>query len=228
MAGESLGDRGLTAAAARARLDQVGPNEPAATHHTTALFELVHLFANPLIAILLVASAISMAVGEWINATIIIAMVLLGIIINFTQTYHSRRAVERLRKSVAPTATVLRDGAWIEVSRQEVVPDDWIRLTPGDLVPADARINECTHIHLQESALTGESLPVEKQTGLFRPHVTYQFYVRSPQPYCGVSPSCFSFCSALFFMPSRRCLSSTVSDGSNSRAFCAFWRANSF
>jgi Mg2+-importing ATPase len=156
-------DQGLTTDAARARLREVGPNEPAAVHRASALAELGHSFANPLIAILLVASIVSAMLGEWINATIIVAMVILGIAINFIQTYHSHRAVERLRTSVAPTATVLRDGRWVEIPRREVVPGDCIRLVPGDLVAADARIVECEHLHVQESALTGESVPVEKQ-----------------------------------------------------------------
>jgi len=157
--------QGLTPDVARARLRDVGPNEPAAVHRTTALSELARSFANPLIAILLVASIVSATLGEWINATIIVAMVILGIAINFIQTYHSQQAVELLRKSVAPTATVLRDGRWTEIPRLEVVPDDYLRLVPGDLVPADARIIECEHLHVQESALTGESVPVEKQAG---------------------------------------------------------------
>ena len=154
---------GLTTDLARARLREVGPNEAAATRRTTALSELARPFANPLVAILLVAGVVSATVGEWVNATIIVAMVVLGVTINFLQTDHSRRAVERLRKSVAPTATVMRDGVWSELPRAEVVPDDWIRLVPGDMVPADARIMECEHLHVQESALTGESVPVEKK-----------------------------------------------------------------
>jgi Mg2+-importing ATPase len=154
---------GLTSEQARSRLKEVGPNDPAPVHRTTALTHLLRSFANPLIVILLVASGISAAVGELLNAAIIFVMVLLGIIINFVQTYHSQRAVEGLRKSVAPTATVLRDGAWIEIHRAEVVPDDVIQLVPGDMVPADAKLIDSEHLHVQESALTGESMPVEKR-----------------------------------------------------------------
>jgi Mg2+-importing ATPase len=90
-------------------------------------------------------------------------MVLLGVGLIFFQTYHSQQAVERLRKSVASTASVLRDGKWTELPNAEVVPGDVIRLTPGDLVPADARLLQADHLHVQESALTGESFPVEKR-----------------------------------------------------------------
>jgi Mg2+-importing ATPase len=124
----SLENNGLTSGQARTRLLEFGANELAPTQRTTVLTQLVRLFANPLIAILLVASVISAAVGEWVNATIITVMVLLGVTINFIQTYHSQRAVERLRTRVAPTATVLRDGVWGELPRSEIVPGDVIRL----------------------------------------------------------------------------------------------------
>ncbi|HZR38939.1 MAG TPA: magnesium-translocating P-type ATPase, partial [Ktedonobacteraceae bacterium] len=77
-------------------------------------------------------------------------------------TYTSQRAVERLRAGVAPTATVLRDGTWKELPRRLVVPGDIVRLAAGDLVPADARLLEAVDVHVQQAALTGESLPVEK------------------------------------------------------------------
>jgi Mg2+-importing ATPase len=155
--------QGLTTDEARSRLLEVGRNETATTHRTTALAQLARESTNPLVVILLVASFISMAAGEWVNSVIILVMVLLGVGLMFFQTYHSQQAVERLRKSVASTASVLRDGKWAELPNAEVVPDDVIRLTPGDLVPADARLFEADHLHVQESALTGESFPVEKR-----------------------------------------------------------------
>jgi Mg2+-importing ATPase len=88
---------GLTTEVARARLLATGPNEPAPAQRTKPFAELVRLFANPLIAILLVASILSAAVGEWLNATIIVAMVLVGAAINFIQTHHSHRAIEQRR-----------------------------------------------------------------------------------------------------------------------------------
>jgi P-type Mg2+ transporter len=157
------GAHGLTTSAARSLLVEVGANEPAPARRTTVFAQLLGLFTNPLIAILLVASFVSAAVGECVNATIIFVMVLLGVAIIFIQTYHSQRAVERLRRSVAPTATVLRDAIWVELARREIVPGDLIRLVAGDLVPADAELIYSEHLHVQESALTGESVPVEKQ-----------------------------------------------------------------
>ena len=153
---------GLTTVEARNRLAQFGPNEPVSPRRTATVFQLLLLFANPLAIILLVASAISAALGEVLNAAIIIVMVLLGVTLNFIQTFRSQRAVDRIRKEVAPTATVLRDGKRIELPRREVVPGDVISLSAGDLVPADADLFQARDLHVQQAALTGESLPVEK------------------------------------------------------------------
>ncbi len=121
------------------------------------------LFANPLVIILLITSFVSALLGELVSAMIIVVIVLLGVAINFVQTYRSQRAIERLREGVAPTATVLRDGSWVELPRREVVPGDLIRLVAGDLVPADARLLRASDLHVQQAALTGESMPVEKE-----------------------------------------------------------------
>jgi len=154
---------GLTSSEARRLLARFGPNEPVSKHPTAGLVQVLLLFANPLIIILLIASIISAAVGEVVNASIIVLMVLLSVALNFIQTYRSQRAVERIRKEVAPTATALRDGDWVEISRRELVPGDVIRLTAGDLIPADCCLFKARDLHVQQAALTGESLPVEKE-----------------------------------------------------------------
>jgi Mg2+-importing ATPase len=153
---------GLTSAQAAERLAEYGPNEPVPVRRLSAVVQLFHLFANPLVAILLVASAISAALGQRTDALIIITIVLLGIAINFWQTYRSQQAADRLRASVAPTATVERDGAWQEIPLRAVVPGDLVRLSAGDLVPADARLIETRDLSVQQSMLTGESLPADK------------------------------------------------------------------
>src|SRR6185369_5402863 len=156
------GSTGLTQAEAKRRLAQFGPNEPAPTRRTAPLFQLLILLANPLAIILLVASGISAALGEVINASIIITMVLFSVALNFIQTYRSQKAVDSIRKEVAPTASVLRDSTWIEIPRREIVPGDVIKLAAGDLVPADSELLQTRDLHVQQAALTGESLPVEK------------------------------------------------------------------
>ncbi|MET0790143.1 MAG: magnesium-translocating P-type ATPase [Polyangiaceae bacterium] len=155
-------EEGLTGAEATRRLIQYGANDPAPKKQRSQLVELLLQFANPLVAILLFASLVSLFVGELVNATIILVIVTLSVVLNFLQTFRSQAAADRLRATVAPTATVLRDGTFADVPRASVVPGDLIRLSAGDLVPADARLLEATDLHVQESALTGESMPVEK------------------------------------------------------------------
>ncbi len=154
---------GLTAQEAEARLDRFGPNEPATTQHHSFLSDLLHVFMNPLVSILVIAAAASAFLGEKVDAGIIGVIVLLSAAIDLSQTYRSQHAVEKLRAQVAPTATVLRDGEWTEVRRRDVVPGDIVRLSAGDLVPADARLLTARDLFILQASLTGESLPVEKQ-----------------------------------------------------------------
>jgi Mg2+-importing ATPase len=152
----------LTSEEARKRQKTYGPNETTGVKRRSGLVQFLRLFLNPLVAILLLAAIVSAILGDRINARIIIAIVLLSNILNFVQTSRSQNAVEHLRAGVAPRATVLRDGTWIEVPRHDLVPGDMIRLLAGDLIPADARLVQATDLHVQQAALTGESLPVEK------------------------------------------------------------------
>jgi Mg2+-importing ATPase len=153
---------GLTGVEAARRLTVYGRNEPTPIRRLSAVVQLLHLFANPLVLILLVASMIAGSLGQHVDALIIVTMVVLGVAINFWQSYRSQQAVERLRASVKPMATVLRDGAWLETPLPDVVPGDVFRLSAGDLVPADARLLESRDLSVQQSMLTGESLPVDK------------------------------------------------------------------
>ena len=156
--------KGLNSETVRRLLIEHGFNEPVAQQKAGAVLQFLRFFANPLVVILLIASGISAAVGDQVNAVIIVVMVLMSVTLNFVQAARSQRAAEQLRKEVAPTATALRDGEWSEVPRREIVPGDVIRLVAGDLVPADARLLESRDLHVQQAALTGESLPVEKET----------------------------------------------------------------
>ena len=153
---------GLTPEEAQARLDQFGPNEPATTKHHSFLSDVVHTFMNPLVLILVIAAMVSAFTGDAVDAGIIGVIVLLSGAIDFSQTYHSERAVEELRDQVAPTATVLRGGEWKEIHRRDVVPGDIVRLSAGDLVPADARLLIARDLYVLQGMLTGESLPADK------------------------------------------------------------------
>src|SRR5207344_610821 len=149
-------------AEAARRLAEYGPNEPAPVRRLSAVVQLLLLFANPLVIILLIASAIAGILGQAVDALIIVTMVALGVAINFWQSYRSQQAAERLRASVRPTATVRRDGTWLDVPLRTIVPGDVFRLSAGDLVPADARLLEARDLSVQQSMLTGESLPADK------------------------------------------------------------------
>jgi P-type Mg2+ transporter len=153
---------GLSTQEAEKRLSQYGPNDPTPVRRGALVQELLILFVNPLVIILLFAAIVSGMLGQRADAGIIIVMVLLGVTINFTQTYRSQKAIERLREHVSLSATVLRDGKWQEIKRHEVVPDDLIQLSAGDLVPADARLLQARDLYVQQAALTGESMPTEK------------------------------------------------------------------
>lgn len=161
---------GLTNAEARRLLTEFGLNEPAPVRRRSWPKSLFLLFTNPLVAILLVAAVASALVGEYVNASIIVVIVLLSVALNHFQTARSERAAERLRKEVAPTATAMRDGEWREIPRREVVPGDVISLSAGDLVPADATLLTSKDLHVQQAALTGESLPVEKGSDAPQPN----------------------------------------------------------
>ena len=124
--------------------------------------QIAHSLMSPLMLILLGASAVAASVGEVIDASIIVGTVLLGVLLDALQTARSHAAVERLRSSILPTATVWRDGHWEEIARRLLVPGDVIHLSAGDVVPADARLIDARDLHVQQAALTGESLPAEK------------------------------------------------------------------
>ena len=154
--------KGLTSEEAASRLSQYGPNDPTPAKRSAAVIELLRLFLNPLVSILLIASFASFVLGDGTDAAIILVIVLLSVSINFVQTYRSQRAIYALRDKVTPTATVLRDGKWNEIKRREIVPEDIMRVCAGDLVPADGRLVESRDLYVQQAALTGESLPAEK------------------------------------------------------------------
>jgi len=153
---------GLPDAEAARRLEQQGPNEVTATPMRARVFELVRGTVNPLVLILLVAGGASAFLGDRTSAAIIFAIVGLSAALNLWQTLRSDRAVEKLRAQIAPTASVRRGGAWKDVPRRELVEGDLIGLCAGDLVPADVRLLESVDLHVQQAALTGESLPVDK------------------------------------------------------------------
>src|ERR1035437_7712606 len=153
---------GLTSAEAQQRLRTHGPNSLVGESRFAALIGFLRFFANPLVLILLAGSAVSIALGDPVGGSIIIAIVMLSVVVNFCVEFQARHAVEDIRKQVATTAAVLRDGHELELPVAELVPGDIVKLNAGDLAPADARLLDSKDLHVRESALTGESLPVDK------------------------------------------------------------------
>ena len=141
---------GLSSAEAERRFAEFGPNEPVPAKIAGPLFQFLRFCANPLVLILLVASVTSAFLGQAVDAIIIAAMVVLSVVLNFIQAYRSEKAVQRLRDQVAPTATVKRDGNWVELPRRQLVPGDVVGLSAGDLVPADARLLRSQDLHVQQ------------------------------------------------------------------------------
>ena len=153
---------GLVSDEAENRLKTFGRNELAKRKKRTAVVDFIFHFRSPLIIILLFAGVISGFFGEIINAAIIFSIVLLSVILDFFQESKAKRAAEILKEKVTTTATVLRDSAKKEVKLSEIVPGDIIYLSAGDIVPADARVVNAKDLFVDQSALTGESFPIEK------------------------------------------------------------------
>jgi Ca2+-transporting ATPase len=157
-------EEGLPQEAAARRLAEYGPNELQAARHISPWEILFEQFKNVLIIILLIATALSAFLGEGVDAIAILVIVVFAVVLGFVQEYRAERAIEALKEMAAPTAAVLRDGEEQEIPARDVVPGDVLILRAGDKIPADARLIESINLQLEESALTGESLPVEKHT----------------------------------------------------------------
>ena len=158
------GQSGLGQKEAGERAGKYGPNEIQSAHRISAWEILVEQFKNVLILILLGATVISLFLGHGIESIVIAVIVLFAVLLGFIQEYRAERAIEALRQMAAPTATVIRDGQETKIPARDVVPGDVVVLHTGDRIPADGRLIESINLQLEEAALTGESVPVEKHT----------------------------------------------------------------
>ena len=164
--------RGLTAAAAEERLGQYGRNELEQGSGKSLVRRLLEQLKDPMILVLLAAAGLSLwASGgeDWLDVVIILLIVVVNACISISQEDNAQRALEALRQMSAPRARVVRDGEVLRVEAAALVPGDIIRLEAGDLVPADARILESAGLRCDESAMTGESVPVLKDGGAALP-----------------------------------------------------------
>ena len=159
------GPSGLSSAAAAERLRTTGPNSVEETQQLDALRLLLRQVASPLVLILLFGAAISLFLGEWLDAGIILVVVLGSTLLGFYQEYRASTAVDELKRRLALTCRVIRDGAENTVPASAIVPGDVVVLSAGNLVPADGVVIEAADFLVNEAGLTGESFPVEKQPG---------------------------------------------------------------
>ena len=158
----STAAEGLTGAEAASRLERFGPNElPVAKQRSIAMM-LFDQFKDFLILLLLGAAAISAALGEVVDTIAIAVIIVLNAVIGVVQEFRAQRAMEALRRMAAETATVRRDGKTCEIDAAALVPGDIVLLEAGRVIPSDLRLVETARLRVAEAALTGESVPVEK------------------------------------------------------------------
>jgi len=157
----SSSEKGLSASEAEGRLQQYGYNE-IAEKKVNPLFELLTYFWGPIPWMIEIAAILSAVVRHWEDFWIIFALLLLNAVVGFWQEHKADNAIELLKQKLAPKARVLRNGKWREVDARELVPGDIVRVRLGVIVPADLKLTEGEYLLADESALTGESMPVEK------------------------------------------------------------------
>ncbi|MCM1058544.1 MAG: cation-translocating P-type ATPase [Firmicutes bacterium] len=157
--------RGLTAAEAGRRLAAYGRNEMKAPRKKTVAESFLEQLNDPLIYVLIVAAAVSVFLGELSDAVIIGVVVLLNAAVGVLQEGKAKRALESLKKLTSPKAFVIRDGRRMEIPAAELVPGDLVYLEAGCQVPADLRLVQTANLKVEESALTGEAVPVDKDSG---------------------------------------------------------------
>jgi magnesium-transporting ATPase (P-type) len=156
--------RGLSSKEAKDRLEKSGPNQIPSSKGESSIKRFFLQFNNVLIYVLLVAGFISVLLTQWVDAGVIFGVVLINAIIGFVQEGKAERALESIRSMLSPKANVIRDGHQISINAQELVPGDIVTLQEGDRVPADCRIVHSRNTRIDESILTGESVPVEKDS----------------------------------------------------------------
>lgn len=156
--------QGLSQTEAEIRLNSFGRNELRETQRISLLAIFLSQFKSLVMIILIIATLVSWLLGEWLEAAVIMVILVLIAVFGFLQVFKAEQAMQALRQLATPKATVLRDGKRIEIDAKDLVPGDVLVLETGNIVPADARLLETANLHIQEAALTGESESVKKQT----------------------------------------------------------------
>lgn len=155
-------DQGLSGPEAKERLDLYGSNE-IAEHKINPILKFLKSFWGPIPWMIEIAAVLSAIINHWADFWIILALLILNAVVGFWQEYKADNAIELLKQRLAIMARVLRDKKWTEIPAAELVPGDIIRMRMGDIIPADVKLIKGDYLQIDESALTGESLPVEKK-----------------------------------------------------------------
>ncbi len=156
---------GFTSAEAQARLERYGPNTLELEKGFRPLDVLVRLNADPIVYVLIAAGIITVLLGDYIDAGVIFAVVVINTIIGYVQEFKAEQSLQALRKLTAPRARVFRDGEQRDIQSSDVVPGDIVYIESGAKVPADLRLFRTIDLYIDEAILTGESQPEEKITG---------------------------------------------------------------
>lgn len=157
------GPEGLSPADAAAELERRGSNALPAAEEETTLQRLLRQFRDPMIYVLIAAAVVTAVLGQVVDTIVITAVVLINALVGFFQEGRAADALASIRDMLSPTSEVRRGGSWLTVDAEDLVPGDIVRLRAGDKVPADLRLIEATSLRIEESALTGESVPADKQ-----------------------------------------------------------------
>ena len=156
------GETGLTTDEAARRRANTGPNRLPEPPGRSMLLRFLSHFHNVLIYVLIVAAAVTAALGHWVDTSVILAVVIANAVIGFIQEGRAEQAMAAIRDMLSPRATTLRDGSRVTLDAEDLVPGDIVLVTAGDLVPADLRLLEARGLKAEEAILTGESVPVDK------------------------------------------------------------------
>jgi len=159
-------EKGLAQDEAQKRLEEYGHNEPVEKKERPILIQILLKFLNPLVMVLLIIAAFSLFFGERVSALLVLLMAIMSVFLSFFQEYRAGKEAEKLKSLVHTTAAVMRGGKVWEIKLSEIVPGDIVDLSGGDMVPADLRIIHSKDLFINQSSLTGESLPVEISEGL--------------------------------------------------------------
>ncbi|MEE9910157.1 MAG: cation-transporting P-type ATPase [Deltaproteobacteria bacterium] len=162
-------NKGLSVFEANHRLERFGPNSVTAKKQRGSLIRFLLQFNQPLVYILLAAAIVTLLLQEWVDSSVIFGVVIVNAIIGFVQESKAEKAIESLRQMMTTQANVMRDGKWLSIDSVGLVVGDIVKLQSGDKVPADLRLLSCRDLQVDESALTGESVPVVKKEEVLDP-----------------------------------------------------------